>query len=100
MAVADASFIDWAEVPLTPGELVVAPDGEQIKLHWKASPGAVRFEVERSDGSAPWVEVGHVTAPATEFSEKASHAHRATYRVRAINANGKSPWSNPAWVGQ
>jgi hypothetical protein len=100
MAVADASYLDWAEVPLTPGELVVAQDGEQIKLHWKASPGSLRYEVQRSDGYSPWQQVGEVTAPAAEFSEKSSDAHRATYRVRAINANGKSPWSNPAWVGQ
>ncbi len=100
MAVADARFLDWFEIPQTPGELVVDRRGEQIKLHWKPSPGALRFEVQRSDDFNPWRRVGEVTAPVAEFSEKSSDANRSTYRVRATNAKGTSPWSNPAWAGQ
>jgi hypothetical protein len=100
MAVADASFLDWLEAPQTPGELVAERDGEQARLHWKPSPGALGFEVECSDDFKPWRRAGEVTAPAAEFSEKASKARRSTYRVRATNANGPSPWSNPAWAGQ
>jgi hypothetical protein len=100
MAVADASFLDWSETPETPGELVAEGGGQQVKLHWKPSPGALRFEVERSDDFKPWRRAGEVTAPVAEFSEKPSDANRSTYRVRATNANGTSPWSNPAWAGQ
>jgi hypothetical protein len=99
MAVADAKFLDWLEVPLTP-ELEAERSGEQVKLHWKPSPGALRYEVERSSDFESWHRVGEVTAPLTDFSEKASLARRATYRVRTESANGRSPWSNPAWVGQ
>ena len=100
MAVADARFLDWVETPQIPAELVAERNGEQIKLHWKPSPGALRFEVERSDDFNPWSRVGEVTAPVAEFSEKSPDAKRSTYRVRATNANGASPWSNPAWAGQ
>jgi hypothetical protein len=100
MAVADAKFLDWSEVTPTPGELVARRSGEQVQLHWKASTGALRFEVERSDDFESWHRVGEVAAPMAEFSEKASAAHRATYRVRATSAAGTSPWSNPAWEGQ
>jgi len=100
MAVADARFLDWSETPQTPGELVAERSGEQVKLHWKPSPGALRFEVERSDDFKPWRRVGEATAPVAEFTERSSDANRSTYRVRAANANGASPWSNPAWAGQ
>jgi hypothetical protein len=100
MAVADAKFLDWSEVPLTPGGLVAERNREQIKLHWKPSAGVSKFEVERSDDFSPWHRVGEVKAPAAAFSEQASVAHHATYRVRATSATGVSPWSNPAWEGQ
>jgi hypothetical protein len=100
MAVADAKFLDWVETPQTPGELVAERSGEQVKLHWKPTRGALRFEVESSEDFKLWRRAGEVTAPLAEFSEKASDANRSTYRVRATNANGRSPWSNPAWPGQ
>jgi len=100
MAVADARFLDWPETPQTPAELVAERRGAEVTLRWKPSPGAVRFEVERSDDFKPWLPVGEVTAPAAEFSERSSAASRSTYRVRATNTNGRSPWSNPAWAGQ
>jgi len=93
-------FLDWSEVPLTPGELVAERSGEKVELHWKPSAGAVKFDVERSDDFRPWHRIGEVKAPAAEFSKKAPSAHHATYRVRAIGATGASPWSNPAWEGQ
>jgi hypothetical protein len=99
MVVADATFLDWSEVPLTP-ELEAKPSGEQVKLHWKPSSGALRYEVERSDDFKSWHRIGEVTAPLADFSDKALSALRSTYRVRADSANGRSPWSNPAWVGQ
>ncbi len=100
MAVADARFLDWVETPQAPAELVAERSGEQMKLHWKPSPGALRFEVERSDDFNPWHRLGEVIAPVAEFSEKSPEAKCSTYRVRATNANGASPWSNPAWAGQ
>lgn len=100
MAVADAAYIDWNEAPQTPGELVAERSGQQVTLHWKPSPGAVTFEVDRSDDFAPWRKVGQVSSPGAEFSDSAPGAHQSTWRVRAVNTNGSSPWSNPAWPGQ
>ena len=100
MAVADAKYLDWTEVPLTPGELVAERRGEQVELSWKASPGALRYEVQRSDDFKPWIGEGEVAAPKVEISAPLSKAHRSTFRVRARSANGASPWGNPAWIGQ
>ena len=100
MAVADAQYIDWTEVPLSPGELVAERRGDQIALHWKSSPGTLRYEIQRSDDFKPWIGAGDVGAPAIQISAPSSDAHRSTFRVRAKNANGASPWSNPAWIGQ
>jgi hypothetical protein len=100
MAVADAAFIDWRETPPTPGALVAERSGRQMKLRWKTSLGALKYEVQRSDDFGPWRRMGTVAAPATVFSEKAPGARQSTYRVRATSANGASPWSNPAWPGQ
>jgi hypothetical protein len=100
MAVADAKFLDWSEAPLTPRELVAERSGDRVKLHWKPDAAALKFEVQRSDDFGPWHRVGEVAGPLADFSDKASLARRATYRVRTESANGRSPWSNPAWVGQ
>ena len=100
MAVADAKYLDWTEVPLTPGELVAERREEQVKLSWKASPGALRYEVQRSDDFKPWIGEGEVAAPKVEISAPLSNAHRSTFRVRARSSNGASPWGNPAWIGQ
>jgi hypothetical protein len=100
MAVADATYVDWAEVPETPTEFVAQRSETKTTLRWKASPGAVTYEIQRSGEFGPWTEVSNVSAPASQFIESTPTPERATYRVRARNANGYSPWSNPAWVGQ
>ena len=100
MAVADASYIDWEEVPPTPGALVAAQNGDRTELRWEASSGAKSYEVQRSTDFGPWAVLGHVAARLTAFSAKTTPGLHLTYRVRAANANGSSAWSNPAWVGQ
>lgn len=98
MAVADARFIGWTELPRTPDGLVGERRAQQVKLQWDPSAAAVTFEVQRSDDFGPWHRVGQTAAPLAVFSERAPAARHATYRVRAISAAGRSPWSNPAWV--
>ncbi len=100
MAVADAGYIDWREAPATPAELVADVNGQRVALRWKASSGAERYEVQRSDDLGPWRRVGEVAAPQTEFLDAASGGRQSTWRVRGLGAGGVSPWSNPAWPGQ
>jgi hypothetical protein len=100
MAVADAKYVDWAEVPETPREFVAQQKGTETSLLWKASPGAIEYEIQHSSNLGPWIEAGNVTAPTTQFTELTATPEGETYRVRARNSNGYSPWSNPAWVGQ
>jgi hypothetical protein len=100
MAVADATYVDWTEVPETPREFIAKRSGTGTSLLWKASPGAVTYEIQRSCNFGPWIEMSQVTAPVSDFTERTPAPGQATYRVRARNANGCSPWSNPTWVGQ
>ena len=100
MAVADARYLDWTEVPETPRGLIAQQKETKISLLWKASPGADEYEVQRSIDFGPWIQVGDVTRPTAEFTESTTTPDGETYRVRARSSNGYSPWSNPAWVGQ
>ena len=100
MAIADASYLDWKEVPLTPGALVASQNGARTELRWEPSPGVKSYEVQRSTDFRPWVSLGKVPARLTSFSTKTLPGSHLTYKVRATNANGSSAWSNPAWIGQ
>jgi hypothetical protein len=98
MAVADASFLDWPEIPEAPGELRATRAGRGIRLQWKRYGEAIRMEVQRSINYGPWRVVGQTTPDKTEFSEPGGEKGHITYRVRAVGEHGPSPWSNPAWL--
>lgn len=100
MAVADATYIDWQEVPSTPGGLVADKGVGGTELRWDTSPDATQYELQYSADYGHWTPLGQVAAGTTHFSDSLSSVQRVTYKVRAINKNGASPWSNPAWIGQ
>ncbi len=98
MAVADASYLDWAEVPETPGGLRVTPSGGARTLEWKAFGEPHRAEIERSLDFGPWEHVEEVRSGETRFRDAQSLRGHVTYRVRTLGASSPSAWSNPAWV--
>jgi hypothetical protein len=75
--------------PPTPEHLAAEPSIYSVALTWDAAEGAEGYEVEADNLI---VDVGNTTEYTHEGLEPVS-GH--TYRIRAKNAGGKSPWSDP-----
>jgi hypothetical protein len=87
-------------VPAAPGGLsVAAPTVRgQLTLTWADNSGNVQgFKIERRKGSGAFKQVATVGPNVTGFTDTGLAARtRYTYRVRAYNASGNSPYSNTA----
>lgn len=70
----------------------------QIQLDWKDnSMGEQGFEIERKGESGDYTVIAQVGANVTTYTDGGlTRDTTYTYRVRAYNAAGKSPYSNPA----
>src|SRR5215469_15945465 len=109
MAIADASYFDWAELPEAPSSLKAVPRGAgSLQLTWELhGDGAIGVVVERrlegqsgstasNASSGAWEKFGATLAPGrTEVTDSTvpQGAH-VSYRVRAVNAAGQSAYSN------
>lgn len=104
MAIADADYFDWAVLPEAPSSLNLNMARKAVKLSWKAHGGdPTGVVVERRDdpasGRGSWQRVAQLPASATEFID--SHVKQGqafSYRVRIINRNGESAYSNIARI--
>jgi hypothetical protein len=98
VAVADAGYLDWPEVPETPGEVRATRSGSTTTLTWRNYGESNRAEIERSFDFGLWQRVGKVEGGKTEFHDGQSVAGHISYRLRELGKNGPSAWSSPAWV--
>jgi hypothetical protein len=98
VAVADAAYLDWPEVPETPGELRATRSGSATTLAWKTYGEASRVEIERSVDFGPWQRAGEGEGGKAEFRDSQRAAGHLSYKVRALGKNGPSAWSSPAWI--
>jgi len=98
VAVADASYLDWAEVPETPGELRAVKSVGGARLEWKTYGEPGPCEIQRSVDYGPRQALGRVEHGRQEFTDAARPAGHVSYRVRVLGKKGASPCSNPAWV--
>ena len=112
MAIADASYFDWAEIPEAPSGLKVELNNEgQPKLSWEVhadSTGLVaERRIDRADSAAgdaapaaKWVRIEPVLrAEQTEYTDvSAPRGATVSYRIRAVNQSGESAYSNVARV--
>lgn len=86
-------------VPSPPTNLrAFALSSTQIQLDWKDnSMGEQGFEIERKGESGDYTVIARVGANVTTYTDGGlTRDTTYTYRVRAYNAAGKSPYSNPA----
>jgi hypothetical protein len=101
MAITDENYFDWPVLPEAPSSLNVSVAGKAAKLSWQVHGGdPTAVIVERQIGDrvqeqGPWDRIARLPATATEYTESGVKRGQAfAYRVRAVNANGESAYSN------
>jgi hypothetical protein len=98
MAVADASFLDWPNLPETPGPLSAARIGSEVRLRWQSYARAARTQIDKSVDQGPWETLAQMPGTGSEFIDRSPGKGLVSYRVRTVGESGPSAWSNPAWV--
>jgi hypothetical protein len=103
MAVTDESYFDWPVLPEAPSSLNLSIAGNTVKLDWQNHGGSptgivVERRIEGPDGAkGTWSRVAKLPSAASEYSDSnLRKSERFAYRVRAINGDGESAYSNIA----
>jgi hypothetical protein len=111
MAIADASYFDWAVLPEAPSGLrihgLVAGDVlplGQFTLQWEGHELATGFVIEGRRNRDKWEQIGKVDLttefkPTIDPSAKGGGEPRC-FRVRAVNRAGSSGYSNVVCVSR
>jgi hypothetical protein len=101
LAVTDESYFDWPVLPEAPSSLNLAVTGNTAKLDWQVhSGGPTGIVVERrieegESAKTSWSRIAKLPATTTEYSDPGlKKGERFAYRVRAINGDGESAYSN------
>ena len=104
MAITDDSYFDWPVLPEAPSSLNVSFAGNTAKLTWQVHGGDITgIVVERQLGDGlqtrgRWGRITQLSATATEYTDPNLKKQPYGYRVRAVNANGQSAYSNIARI--
>jgi hypothetical protein len=101
LAVTDESYFDWPVLPEAPSSLNLAITGNTAKLDWQVHGGdptgiVVERRIEEGEGAkASWSRIAKLPATTAEYSDSSlKKGERFAYRVRAINGDGESAYSN------
>jgi hypothetical protein len=101
MAVTDENFFDWLVLPEAPSSLHAAPAGGTVKLTWQVhgeNPTGIVVErhiEDAKEGRGTWKRIASLSAGMIDYSDSGvRNGQRVGYRVRAVNANGESAYSN------
>jgi uncharacterized protein YkwD len=92
------NFLASLTPPTAPTGLAAVGGSHQVTLSWADVSGENGYMVERSpDGVSGWAQVGTTGANVTTYQDTGLSAGATyTYRVRAYNAAGNSPYSTTA----
>jgi hypothetical protein len=101
MAVTDENFFDWLVLPEAPSSLHAAPAGGTVKLTWQVhgeNPTGIVVErhiEDAKEGRGTWKRIASLSAGMIDYIDSGvRNGQRVGYRVRAVNANGESAYSN------
>ena len=101
LAVTDESYFDWLVLPEAPSSLNLAVTGNTAKLDWQVHGGGptgivVERRIEEGESAkTSWSRIAKLPATTTEYSDSSlKKGERFAYRVRAINGDGESAYSN------
>jgi hypothetical protein len=101
MAITDENYFDWPVLPEAPSSLTVSATGSSPKLSWQVhggNPTSIVVERQTQDANekrGAWERIAKLGANANEYSDSGVRkGQHAAYRVRAVNADGESAYSN------
>ena len=101
MAVTDESYFDWPLLPEAPSSLAITFSAGAAKLTWHVHGGSpTGIVVERRKVNAEqrrpvWERIATLPAAATDYTDTGiTREKAAAYRVRAVNKEGESAYSN------
>jgi hypothetical protein len=95
MAIADESYFDWPVLPEAPSSLRVSVSNDGARLTWEIHGGGPNnVVVERRVAGNKWEKIATLPATAKEYADSSGTNENVAYRVRALNANGSSAYSN------
>jgi hypothetical protein len=104
IALADASYFDWSELPEAPSELTATQSDTSVELTWKVHEGHPETVIiERRNGqNGAWTQVSKLPGGTTSLIDHndTTHGTPVWYRVRASNSAGISGYSNIVTVGE
>jgi hypothetical protein len=101
MAIADATYFDWAVLPEIPGGLTAKQSGAIVDLKWQTElSGATSIVVEgRLPQSSRWVGLARLPGNSSSYEVRDSKfLNHASFRIHASNQAGRSGDSNVAYV--
>ena len=101
MAVTDESYFDWPVLPEAPSSLNASVALGAVKLTWQVHGGDPTGSVverrvdDATGGRGTWKKIANLAAGTVEYSDATARGgQRISYRVRAVNAEGESAYSN------
>ncbi len=100
MVVTDENYFDWPVLPEAPSSLNVSSVAGTMKLTWQGhggNPSGIIIERRTDDGKdsrGPWKRLATLPQGAQEYSDPGKNGQHVSYRVRAVNGDGESAYSN------
>ena len=92
------SATQGAAPPAPTGLTATVASAKQIDLQWNDVTGEDGYKIERKTSGTDWVQIAAVGSNVTSKLDKGLSPGTYTYRVRAFNSAGNSPYSNEASV--
>ena len=102
MAIADENYFDWPVLPEAPSSLNIDVAGGSARLTWQLHGGnPTGMVVERRSEDNPgrpgnWEAIANLGLITSYNDVRDGKGHHVAYRVRAVNLDGKSAYSNIA----
>lgn len=101
IAITDENYFDWPVLPEAPSSLNATMAGSIVKLRWEVHGGnptgvVVERHIEgEKEGGGNWKKIASLSPNTIDYSDTSVQSGQLLgYRVRAVNAEGESAYSN------
>jgi hypothetical protein len=104
LAIVDEGYFDWPVLPEAPSSLEAAVAAGGARLTWQVHGGnstgvVVERRMEDRGTRGAWSRIAKLAQNASEYTDaEIKSGQRAAYRVRAVNREGESAYSNVARI--